>query len=66
MQTARYFLAVGVMRNKLYIVGGVDRRNSSLKSAESYDCESGLWTPVSSMSQPRYGCGAGSWMASCM
>lgn len=53
---SRYFLAVGVLQNKLYIVGGVDRRNSSLKSAECYDSEKGTWVPVASMSQPRCAC----------
>ncbi len=51
--SCRYFLAVGVLRNKLYIVGGVDKRNTSLKTAECYDSEKGTWTQVASMSQPR-------------
>ena len=59
MRTARYFLAVGVMGDKLYVVGGVDKRNASLASAECYDSSTGRWTPVASMSQRRYGCGAG-------
>ena len=44
---------VGVLKSKLYIVGGVDKRNSSLNSAECYDSEAGRWTPVANMSQPR-------------
>jgi hypothetical protein len=59
MKTARYFLAVGVLGAKLYIVGGVDKKNASLACAECYDSVTGSWTQVASMSQKRYGCGAG-------
>eukprot|EP00960_Hanusia_phi_P059697 764262-Hanusia_phi.AAC.6 len=52
-KSGRYFLAVGVIKNKLYIVGGVDKRNSSLQTAECYDAESGRWAPVASMSERR-------------
>ncbi|EKX46449.1 hypothetical protein GUITHDRAFT_138195 [Guillardia theta CCMP2712] len=54
MQTARSLEILRVPSSR-----GGDKRNSSLQTAECYDAESGKWSPVASMSERRYGCGAG-------
>ncbi|KAH7656268.1 F-box domain-containing protein [Dioscorea alata] len=53
MSTGRAFCKTGLLNNKLYVVGGVNkiRRGglTPLRSAEVYDPQTGLWTEVANM-----------------
>ncbi|CAK9193555.1 unnamed protein product [Sphagnum jensenii] len=52
MESARAYCKTGVLDNKLYAVGGVDRGRGGLaplQSAEVYDPKSDAWHPIPSM-----------------
>ncbi|KAJ0987381.1 hypothetical protein J5N97_005737 [Dioscorea zingiberensis] len=52
MSTGRAFCKTGLLNNKLYVVGGVNKIRGGLTplcSAEVYDPQTGLWTQVANM-----------------
>lgn len=58
MNTARSHMAVAVLRNKLYVIGGCCERGQS-KLVECYDPDDDKWNEVQPMNEPRANAGVG-------
>jgi len=58
MPTPRFSLAVAVLDNLLYAIGGYNRDQRELNTVEMYNPRSGQWTTVESMNTRRSGHGA--------
>ena len=60
LSTARCFLAVAVLGDKLYAIGGLNSQGQNLSSVECLDLSvpNSQWTTVAPMSTPRAGMGA--------
>ena len=60
LSTARYSLAVAVLGDKLYTIGGGNSQGQPLSIVECLDLSvpNSQWTTVAPMTSPRYGMGA--------
>jgi hypothetical protein len=56
--TARFYLAAGVVGDRLYAVGGEDNINF-LNTVEAYDSASNTWSTKAPMPTRRFGLAAG-------
>ncbi len=54
MPTARYGLAVGVVNNKIYVIGGYNYSSDYLNTVEEYDPATDTWQQKASMPTARY------------
>ncbi|KAK6046161.1 kelch repeat protein [Cooperia oncophora] len=55
MSTYRKFLGTAVLDDHLYAVGGQDKSNCHLNSAEVYNPSTNEWTAVADMIKKRFG-----------
>ena len=53
MPTARHGLAVAIVGNTLFVLGGNDGGDSRLDVVEAYDIEGGSWSAAEPMAAPR-------------
>lgn len=57
MNVARGGSGIAVIGNKIYMIGGCDKINTSHSSVECYDISLDVWQRCASMNKKRYGAG---------